>query len=69
MQNAELSLFAHKTREGQSSQTNTQGTISLPHSREALPEPKAERKANASELAAKLMPVAIPRCPFAPSHF
>lgn len=69
MQNVELSLFAHKTREGKSSHTNTWGTISPPHPREALPGLKAERKANASEVTAKLMPVAIPCCPLAPSHF
>lgn len=43
--------------------TSSETTILLLHSRKPLPEGKAEGKMNASELGAKLMPVAIPHCP------
>lgn len=50
------------TYQDKSSHTNSE-TILLLHSREHVPEGKAEGKINASEPGAKLMPVAIPQCP------
>lgn len=48
---------------------STHKTISMQHSGEALLEQQMEKKMKLSECTARLMPIAIPCCPFAPSEF
>lgn len=76
--NTELSLFAHTGTQDmwayvkKHTNTDTRGmhkTISMQHSGEALLEQQMEKKMNVSECTARLMPIAIPCCLFAPSEF